>query len=617
MHMRDSEVVSSIVAGDPDGLATAYYRYADPLYKYCRTLLSDPADAADAVQDTFVIAASRLAGLRDPERLRAWLYAVARNQALRIQRAGRGPSALDEAPAATDDAPAAAERASLRALLEDAADGLNPGERELIELQLRQGLEPAEVATVLGVSRGHARTLLSRARDQLETCLGVLLVARAGRAECGELAAQLTGWDGRLTVLLRKRIHRHIEHCATCGTRRAFELSPAMLLDLSPGAALTAGAVESYRLAASAPEGLKAHTITLATGQGPDAAAHRTAVLGRAGVFTRHGFPAAAPSAGKAGLAGSHGAGGLLRGGLLRGGLRSSPQARAIVAVAVVLAAIIAAIAVKLADPAEHVKLASAPPGPTTAVVPATASQPPTPTGNATAGAAVAATATGTAAAAAPTGTTAPVSLPGSAPTSAQPATSPPATPTTAPPAPAPPPPPPAPTTTTTTRSPSPGPSPSASPSATPPPGTLSDSPPGGTPKHPQSILVLPGSVGTPIYLRTSGATVTWSVTIANDPAGVVSVSPSASGTLTSGQPTATVTISVSQQVPCGKRSGTACPTITISPGGGVYSIWTGWSRRSAADGLTAAYGRQHALRTVARNASPSTGRRPAPAGRW
>jgi DNA-directed RNA polymerase specialized sigma24 family protein len=60
--MRDSEVVAAIVAGDPEGLAEAYDRYASPLFTYCRSLLREPADAADAVQDTFVIAASRLAG---------------------------------------------------------------------------------------------------------------------------------------------------------------------------------------------------------------------------------------------------------------------------------------------------------------------------------------------------------------------------------------------------------------------------------------------------------------------------------------------------------------------------------------------------------------------------
>ena len=176
-----------------------------------------------------------------------------------------------------------AHRAELRALFEDAAAGLNPGEREVIELQLRQGLEAGEVATVLGVSRNHAHALLSRARDQLEACLGVLLVGRAGRDECGELGAMLAGWDGRLTVLLRKRVHRHIEHCATCAARRAFELRPAMLLDLSPGAAMAAGAAESFRLAFGAPPGLKAHTIALATGHGParGGAQHRRAQPGR------------------------------------------------------------------------------------------------------------------------------------------------------------------------------------------------------------------------------------------------------------------------------------------------------------------------------------------------
>src|SRR6516165_3735269 len=101
--MGDSEVVASIVAGDPEGLAQAYDRYADPLYKYCRSMLGNPADAADAVQDTFVIATSRLDGVREPERLRAWLYAVARNECLRVPRAAKPAPELDGVPDATDE----------------------------------------------------------------------------------------------------------------------------------------------------------------------------------------------------------------------------------------------------------------------------------------------------------------------------------------------------------------------------------------------------------------------------------------------------------------------------------------------------------------------------------
>ena len=58
-------------------------------------MLNEPEDAADAIQDTFVIAAARLGGLRDPRKLRPWLYAVARNECHRRLRATEDD--LDEA----------------------------------------------------------------------------------------------------------------------------------------------------------------------------------------------------------------------------------------------------------------------------------------------------------------------------------------------------------------------------------------------------------------------------------------------------------------------------------------------------------------------------------------
>jgi RNA polymerase sigma factor (sigma-70 family) len=324
MHMRDSELVASIVAGDPSGLAAAYDRYAEPLHKYCRSMLSDPADAADAVQDTFVIAASRLAELRDPDRLRAWLFAVARNECLRILRSPRPAPRVTVPPGMADTiidiTEGAAERAELRALFITAARGLNPAEREVLELQLRQGLATAEVADVLSVSRNQAHSLATRARDQLEACLAVLLVGRAGRGDCRELNALLAGWDGQLTPALRRRARRHIEQCATCATRRVYELRPAVLLGLPAGAAMAAVAAESLRLAAGVPGDLKAHTMALAAGQDPGAVAHRAAAGDRVGPFGRHGFPEPLPNPDA------------------KAGLRPSPRRRTAVAAAVVVA---------------------------------------------------------------------------------------------------------------------------------------------------------------------------------------------------------------------------------------------------------------------------------------
>ncbi len=549
--MRDTEAVASIVAGDPEGLATAYDRYADPLFTYCRSLLGDTAEAADAVQDTFVITAARLDGLQDPQRLRAWLFAVARGECLRVLRSKTRTQPPPEAPVtdgtdhageagSADDADTAggeseeAGRARLRELFECASTGLGPDEREVIELRLRQGLEPGEVATVLGVSRGRAHTLLTRAEDQLETCLGVLLVGRAGRDECAELGSMLTGWDGRLTATLSKRVGRHIEHCSACSARRAVELRPSTMLELTPAAALAAGAAESFRHAPGAPDALKAHTIALATERGSASAAHATAVLSRAGTFGKQGFPKQAR-----GVLAAGGAGPLHS-------VRTSPQRQAAVAAAVVLAVGVAAAGFALSNGQQHLTPVADP------KTPVSSADPPAAT---TSAAAARTTAPATSAArrshaarptspAAVTVTTTPASVPTTA------------APTVAPP--------------TATKSPSPTASPSSSPSQ--PAGTLRVFPGGG------SIFLVPGGRGALLFLSASGGTVNWSVSVSGDPDGTITVSPATSGTLTAAHPHVTLEITASQKLSCG-TGGNPCPTITIEPGGTVLTVSTSGRR--------------------------------------
>ena len=120
--VRDAETVASITAGDRDGLAAAYDRYAPGLYAYCHSLLGEPAAVSDAVRDTFIVAAAELGRLGDPGRLRPWLYAVARNECryrLRTQALPAAPGEAEEAGEAgydTVDEPADAETAELRAV---------------------------------------------------------------------------------------------------------------------------------------------------------------------------------------------------------------------------------------------------------------------------------------------------------------------------------------------------------------------------------------------------------------------------------------------------------------------------------------------------------------------
>lgn len=250
--MRDSDIVALLVSDDGGavrrGLEAAYAGYADRIHDYAHGMLriADPAAAADVTHDTFLIAQAKAPGLRDPDRLRPWLYAIARNECLRVLRQTKRRDPLEYDDGTTHPALVAADaegspdmstdldRADLRALVVSAAAGLSPKDREVFDLGLRHDLQAPEVAAALGVSDNAAHAMLSRVRGQFERALGALSVARHGRQSCGELDQLLTGWDGEFDALWRKRIARHVDSCATCAAVQKREVSPAALLSVLP-----------------------------------------------------------------------------------------------------------------------------------------------------------------------------------------------------------------------------------------------------------------------------------------------------------------------------------------------------------------------------------------------
>jgi RNA polymerase sigma factor (sigma-70 family) len=286
--MRDGGIVAGIVAGDPAALDAAYDHYAPALYAYCRSLLSDPAPAAAAVHDTYVVAALRLRGLRDPSRLRPWLYAVARNECRR-QLSGTGAAVPGEVTAdladaadthpgeVTADFGPALEEAELREVVCAALAGLSPADREIVELSLRHEFYGADLADALGVPRNQAHALTSRGRAAFETALGALLVSRSGQGSCGELAEILSSWDGELTTAIRKQVQRHSTGCPVCSGQRRRELSPVALLGLLPVPPL--------------PGDLRQEVFDLIMDGSPEALGRCVQIAQRAEPFNRAGFP--------------------------------------------------------------------------------------------------------------------------------------------------------------------------------------------------------------------------------------------------------------------------------------------------------------------------------------
>ncbi|HET9455714.1 MAG TPA: RNA polymerase sigma factor [Candidatus Limnocylindrales bacterium] len=86
---RQVEATAGEAGGVADGLPTSGTRrtpfadvariHLDRLYGFCVRLANDPTDAEDLVQETLLRAMRAYPGLRDPDRARGWLFAIATN----------------------------------------------------------------------------------------------------------------------------------------------------------------------------------------------------------------------------------------------------------------------------------------------------------------------------------------------------------------------------------------------------------------------------------------------------------------------------------------------------------------------------------------------------------
>ncbi|MGP4093650.1 sigma-70 family RNA polymerase sigma factor [Nonomuraea sp. KM90] len=226
----DQELVEALLRADTDAPAKLYDSYAERLYDYAVSLAEEGDLAADAVHDALVTAQGCVERLREPARLRAWLYALTRFQvrARLARRPGTPAGGLPLPEVDGHDDPELAD------LVHETLGELSRGEREVLELSLRHGLTPSEVGAVLGLTSRQSAARLGRARDQLENAAAAVVLARTGRAHCPDLSAMVDSWEGPLTPLLRRRLSGHISGCEVCTEGRHRQVSAGRLLDMVP-----------------------------------------------------------------------------------------------------------------------------------------------------------------------------------------------------------------------------------------------------------------------------------------------------------------------------------------------------------------------------------------------
>lgn len=169
----DRSLIDRARNGDLDAFESIVRARMDAVYRLTSAILGNEADARDAAQETFVAAWRQLPRLREPERFEAWLQRVAVNAARQTHRTRRRRR-VREIPSsqvtALADRAASAPRDDV-AVLDAALATLPVEQRAILVLHHLEGRPIAELASILEIPEGTAKSRLFAARQALAAAI--------------------------------------------------------------------------------------------------------------------------------------------------------------------------------------------------------------------------------------------------------------------------------------------------------------------------------------------------------------------------------------------------------------------------------------------------------------
>jgi RNA polymerase sigma-70 factor, ECF subfamily len=170
--MVQSDLVRRAQRGDEEAFAALVPAAVDRLVAVAYRILRDPALAEDATQQALVIAWRKLPTLRDPERFDAWTYRLVVNACYAESSHRRSVTPLR---LLTDDAAVidSSTQTLDRDRLERGFSKLSLAHRTVVVLHLHVGLPFDEIASMLDIPIGTARSRLHYATRALRSAIEV------------------------------------------------------------------------------------------------------------------------------------------------------------------------------------------------------------------------------------------------------------------------------------------------------------------------------------------------------------------------------------------------------------------------------------------------------------
>lgn len=194
---RSTDLVRQAQAGDTESLGILLEHWRPYMYSRALQPLSSRDAAEDAVQDAYVIALSRIAGIRNPASFGSWIYAVVTNVCRgMLRKSGRVGAAylgLERYLYLHHPEQVAEhylESVAVKDLVWRALSGLGEDLRVAVMLRYFSSYHSyEEIALILGVPVGIVRSRLAAAKDQL---LRQLQTVRPAHAEASAATTAFT-----------------------------------------------------------------------------------------------------------------------------------------------------------------------------------------------------------------------------------------------------------------------------------------------------------------------------------------------------------------------------------------------------------------------------------------
>ena len=174
---------AAVLNRDGDAFATIFDQHRDRVYRHAFRITANAHDAEDVTAGAFLELWRRRKSVRVIDgSVLPWLLVTTTNLARNLTRGLRRYRALIAAlprgevvRSAEDVAIEEIEELRIAAQVRDALNGLSPTDAALVNLTMFEHYSPAQVATVLGISDGAARTRLHRARTRLAAAIDATL----------------------------------------------------------------------------------------------------------------------------------------------------------------------------------------------------------------------------------------------------------------------------------------------------------------------------------------------------------------------------------------------------------------------------------------------------------